>query len=43
MESTGTIDNSGTKVVFRGMYAAKFFYTMNNFGIAYFSLFVIDA
>ena len=43
MESTGSIDNLGTKVVFRTKMCGKNFYAMNNFGTAQFLLFVIDA
>ena len=42
-ESTGNIENLGTKVVFRAKICDKVFYAMNNFGIAHFSLFLIDA
>ena len=39
----GSIENLGKKVVFRGKVYGKVFYAKNNFGIAHFSLFVIDA
>ena len=42
MESSGNIENLGTKVVFRGTMCGKV-YAKNNFGIAHFSIFVIDA
>ena len=43
MESTGSIENLETKVVFRGKMCGKDFYVMNNFGIAHFSLYVTGA
>ena len=43
MESTGDIENLGTKVVFRRKICSKVFYAMNNFGTVQFLLFVIDA
>ena len=43
MESTGSIENLWTKVVFRGKMCGKDFYVMNNFGIAHFSLYVTGA
>ena len=43
MESTGSIENLGTKVVVRGKMCGKDFYVMNNFGIAHFQLYVTGA
>ena len=43
MESTGSIENLGTKVVFRGKMCGKEFYVVDNFGIAHFSLYVTCA
>ena len=43
MDSTGSIENLGTKVVFRGKMCGKEFYVMNNFVIANFSLYVTGA
>ena len=43
MESTDSIENLETKVVFRGKMCGKDFYVMNSFGIAHFSSYVTGA